>query len=120
MAGLGIVPAVFCIGEPILFGFPMMLNPMMLIPMIISTITTYTIYYVGIASGMVGQFTGVVLPWTTPPVLNVALSSSTPLRAIIMQLIAMAVGILVYYPFVKGYDNQLVENEEQAEQMISE
>ena len=120
VAGLGIVPAVFCIGEPILFGFPMMLNPMMLIPMILSTITTYTIYYAGIVSGMVGQFTGVVLPWTTPPILNVALSSSTPLRAIIMQLAAMAVGILIYYPFVKGYDNQLVEKEKQAEQMISE
>ncbi len=113
VAKLGIVPAVFCIGEPILFGFPMMLNPMMVIPMVLSTITTYIVYYVGIASGLVGYFTGVVLPWTTPPILNVALSSSTPVRAVIMQLIAMAVGILVYYPFVKGYDNQLLRKEEE-------
>ena len=44
-----------------------------------------------------------------------ALSSSTPVSAVIMQLIAMAVGILVYYPFVKSYDNQLFKKEEQAE-----
>ena len=81
--------------------------------MVLSTITTYIVYYVGIASGLVGYFTGVVLPWTTPPILNVALSSSTPVRAVIMQLIAMAVGILVYYPFVKGYDNQLLRKEEE-------
>lgn len=115
VAKVGIVPAVFCIGEPILFGFPMMLNPMMIIPMVVSTITTYVVYYIGIASGLVGYFTGVVLPWTTPPILNVALSSSTPVSAVIMQLIAMAVGILVYYPFVKSYDNQLFKKEEQAE-----
>jgi len=115
VAKLGIIPACFCIGEPILFGFPMMLNPMMVIPMVLSTITTYGVYFVGIASGLVGKFTGVVLPWTTPPVLNVALSSSTPLRAIIMQVIAMLVGILIYYPFVKGYDNQLVKQESEAE-----
>ena len=115
VAKLGIVPAVFCIGEPILFGFPMMLNPMMVIPMVVSTITTYVVYYIGIASGLVGYFTGVVLPWTTPPILNVALSSSTPINAVIMQLIAMAVGILVYYPFVKSYDSQLLKSEKQAE-----
>ncbi len=115
VAKLGIVPAVFCIGEPILFGFPMMLNPMMVIPMILSTITTYAIYYISIVSGIVGQFTGVVLPWTTPPVLNAVLSSSTPVQAVIMQLAAMAVGILVYYPFVKVYDNQLVKKEAQSE-----
>lgn len=115
VAKLGIVPAIFCIGEPILFGFPMMLNPMMIIPMILSTITTYIVYYVGIASGLVGHFTGVVLPWTTPPVVNVALSSSTPIPAIIMQLIAMAVGMLVYYPFVKAYDNQLLKKEREKD-----
>lgn len=116
---LGLIPAIFCIGEPILFGFPMMLNPMMIIPMVLSTITTYSIYFLAIASGIVGQFTGVVLPWTTPPILNVALSSSTPIPAIIMQLLAIGVGLMVYYPFVKTYDKQLVENEKQAELQTS-
>lgn len=112
---LGTVPAIFCIGEPILFGFPMMLNPMMIIPMILSTISTFGIYYIAIATGIVGHFTGIVLPWTTPPILNVALSSSTPIPAIIMQLVAIGVGLLIYYPFVKAYDNTLVEKEKQEE-----
>lgn len=112
---IGLVPAIFCIGEPILFGFPLMLNPMMIFPMVLSTITTYSIYFLGIASGLVGEFTGVVLPWTTPPILNVALSNSTPIPAIIMQLIAMGVGIMVYYPFVKAYDNQLYGREIETE-----
>lgn len=111
VAKLGFVPAIFCIGEPVLFGFPMMLNPMMIIPMILSTVSTYAIFYAGIASGLVGRFNGVVLPWTTPPVLNVMLSSSTPLRAVLMQVAAMAVGLAIYYPFVKAYDNQLVAGE---------
>lgn len=113
VAKLGIVPALFCIGEPILFGFPMMLNPLMVFPMVLSTITTYVVYYVGIASGLVGRFTGVVLPWTTPPILNVLLSSSTPLAAVIMQIVAMLVGMAVYYPFIKAYDKQLCKQEEE-------
>ncbi|MBQ2656691.1 MAG: PTS sugar transporter subunit IIC [Erysipelotrichaceae bacterium] len=115
VAKLGIIPACFCIGEPILFGFPMMLNPLMIFPMVLSTITTYVIFYIGVASGLVGRFTGIVLPWTTPPVLNMALSSSTPVPAIIMQIIAIAVGMLVYYPFIKAYDRRLVEQENAAE-----
>lgn len=115
VAKIGLIPAIFCIGEPILFGFPMMLNPMMIIPMIVSTITTYVIYYASIALGVVGSFTGVVLPWTTPPILNVALSSSTPINAIIMQLAAIVIGLMVYYPFVKAYDRKLAEKEQLAE-----
>lgn len=114
VAKLGIVPACFCIGEPILFGFPMMLNPLMVIPMVLSTITTFGIFYIGISTGLVGRFTGVVLPWTTPPIVNMILSSSTPIQAVIMQIIAMVVGILVYYPFVKAYDKQLLEKENAA------
>lgn len=117
VAKIGLVPAIFCIGEPILFGFPIMLNPIMVIPMVLCTITTYVIYYAAIALNIVGRFTGIVLPWTTPPILSVALSSSTPLSAVIMQVVAIIVGILVYYPFVKAYDNQLVKRELAAGQI---
>lgn len=111
---VGFVPAIFGIGEPILFGFPCMFNALMFIPMVLTTFWNYAFEYICISTGLVGRFTGVTLPWTTPPFLKSALASTTPLQAVIMEFVMLLVNGLIWYPFVKAYDNQLVEKEAEA------
>lgn len=108
---VGIIPAIFGIGEPILFGLPCMFNPLMIIPMIVTTFWNYACWYVAISTGLVGKFTGVILPWTTPPFLNSALASTTPVSAVICHAVMLIVNALIWIPFIKAYDNQLLAQE---------
>lgn len=112
---VGFIPAIFGIGEPILFGFPCMFNPLMIIPMVLSTFWNVTCWYVAIATGLVGRFSGLVLPWTTPPLLNSALASTTPVAAVICHIVMLVVNALIWLPFVRAYDRQLLEKENAAE-----
>ncbi|MDQ0361059.1 PTS sugar transporter subunit IIC [Breznakia pachnodae] len=111
---VGIVPAIFGIGEPILFGFPCMFNVYMFLPMVLSTFVNVCIWYFAIDFGLVGYFSGVVLPWTTPPILNAFLASTTPVAAVICQIFMLVVDGLIWLPFVRLYDKKLMEQEQEA------
>jgi len=111
MGRVAIVPGLFGIGEPMLFGLPVMLNPMLFIPFIFVTFFNAIVGYLIIAVGIVGRFTGVMLPWTTPPIINVFLSSSTPVRAVIAQLVIIALNLAIWYPFIKAADRVALRDE---------
>ena len=111
---VAIVPGIFGIGEPMLFGLPVMLNPLLFIPFIFVTFFNTVIAYLIMAVGLVGRFTGVMLPWTTPPILNVFLSSSTPVRAVIAQLIIIAINLAIWYPFIRAADKVALREEAEA------
>ncbi len=84
---VALVPAVFGIGEPILFGAPVMLNPLLFPPMLLSIVINNILAYGAMTFGVIGRSAGVVLPWTTPPVLYPLLSNSTPVRAALLNVI---------------------------------
>ncbi|MCL2197636.1 MAG: PTS transporter subunit EIIC [Defluviitaleaceae bacterium] len=109
---VAIVPGIFGIGEPMLFGLPVMLNPLLFIPFIFVTFFNTIVAYLIISVGLVGRFTGVMLPWTTPPIINVFLSSSTPVRAVIAQLIIIAINLMIWYPFIRSADKVALKEEE--------
>lgn len=108
---IGIVPAIFGIGEPIQFGFPTCFNAMMFIPMVLVTLVNGIFWYAVIAVGLVGPFSGVVLPWTTPPILNAFLASTTPMQAVIADIVMLALDFAIWYPFIRIYDKQLAAAE---------
>lgn len=108
---IALVPGLFGIGEPILFGLPIMLNPMLFIPFIAVNFLNQIIAYVVIAVGLVGRFTGVTLSWTVPPILNVILGSSTPVRAVIAQIVIIIIDLAIWYPFIKASDKLALEEE---------
>jgi len=112
---VAIVPGVFGIGEPMLFGLPVMLNPLLFIPFIFVTFFNAIVAYLVIAVGIVGGFTGVMLPWTTPPIINVFLSSSTPVRAVIVQLVIIAINLAIWYPFIRTADKLAQSDEAKLE-----
>lgn len=103
--------AVFNINEPIIFGLPIVLNPLMLIPFIITPIVLCTVTYVVIALGWVPPTSGVSIPWTTPIFVSGFLT--TGVSGVVLQAVNLAIATTIYLPFVKILDKQYLHEESQ-------
>lgn len=95
---IALVPGVFNINEVLLFGLPIVLNPLMFIPFLLSPLLLAAVAYVAVASGLVPG-TGVDTQWTTPILLNGYLSTGS-LRGTFLQIVNIGLGMMVYAPFV--------------------
>lgn len=107
---VGFVPSLFNISEPIMFGFPVVLNtflllPMLLIPMILEAITWYLMKF-GIIGHIVAQ-----VPWCTPVPFLGFLMTGGDWRAGLWQLIEVALATVGYYPFFRALDRQALKKE---------
>lgn len=100
IAKLSFGPGIFNINEPVIFGMPIMLNPILAIPFIITPLVTGTIGYFATLTGFAGKAV-VMVPWTTPPIVNAWLSTAGSMGAVVTQLVCIAVSVLIYLPFVK-------------------
>ena len=111
VAKLSLAPGIFNINETMTFGLPIMLNPILAIPFIITPLVTGSIAYfltvIGFADVLV-----YAIPWTTPPILSAWLASGGSITCIITQLICIAVSILIYIPFVIAANKQAKSQEE--------
>ncbi|ADQ13632.1 PTS sugar transporter subunit IIC [Halanaerobium hydrogeniformans] len=102
-------PGLFNINEPIIFGMPIVMSPVMLIPFILAPLSAATITYIAMALELVARpYT--LIPWTTPPLVSGFLATGD-WRAVILQLITMSVAGLIYYPFMKILDNKNLKEE---------
>ncbi len=98
IAKLSTAPGVFMINEPIMFGVPIVLNPVFLIPFILAPIVSTLIGYLFTVAGIAGPVIASV-PWTTPIILNAGLATMS-IGAIIAQLVGLAAAFFIYLPFV--------------------
>lgn len=104
------LPALFCISEPIVFGMPIVMNPIIFIPWILCRPIFAIISYAFMYFGLCPYPTGVVIPWTTPAILSGFLSTNSIMGAVV-QIICLVVGVLLFIPFVKLLDKQYVHEE---------
>ena len=95
VARIGGVPSLFNISEPIMFGLPVVYNPIYAIPFCLVPIFSTLIGYFATAWGLVGH-TIVPIPWVTPPLLSGFLSTGD-IRGAIVQLVILVVGIAILY-----------------------
>ena len=102
-------PALFNINEPILFGTPMIANPMMFIPFLLAPITMCLVTYFAMASGLVGK-TIAVANWASPVVVG-ALATTADWKSVILQLVNVGISLVIYYPFFVVYDKMKVREE---------
>lgn len=109
---LSILPGFFGINEPIVFGLPIVLNPMMLIPFVFVPTINIIISYAAMAAGLVPYTSGVAVPWTMPVVISGFLS--TGWRGALLQALLLILGVGLYYPFIRVLDRQYLEDEKQA------
>lgn len=98
------------ISEPMVFGVPMVLNPVMLIPMMLAPTVTFFLGYFAMETGIMPYLTGAELPNGTPVVLGGFLAWGG-IRGAIFQSILIAISTLIYYPFFKILDKQALEEE---------
>jgi PTS system cellobiose-specific IIC component len=109
---LSIVPGLFNINEPILFGMTIVLNPMMALPFILVPMLSGLITYTAIAIGFVHPFTAVMVPWTTPPIISGFVVSGW--QAALLQALLILMSGAIYFPFMKALDKQYVKDEREA------
>ena len=105
---------IFNVNEPVIFGLPIVLNPMIVIPWILGPVLATLVAYLAMASGLVPLTTGVAVPWTTPVFLSGMLATNS-LRGGILQLVQMGTVLVVWYPFLKAFDKKTLIDEQEIE-----
>ena len=107
---LAILPGLFNINEPIIFGLPIVLNPIMLIPFILTPMILCIVCYAAMATGLVPKPNGVLIPWTTPVIIGGFFISG--IRGAILQIVELIISFFTYLPFIKIVDKQYCDHRE--------
>lgn len=114
------VPSLFNINEPVIFGFPIVMNPLLIIPFIFYPMINYVIAYYVTAADLVGRIV-VYTPWSVPPILSGYLGSGGDIRNSILQIILLGIGVVCYLPFLMAYERGMMRKKEQelAEDLVA-
>lgn len=109
---LALVPGIFGINEPIVFGLPIVLNPTMLVPFMLVPTVNIVISYFAMNIGLVPICNGVNIPWTTPIIISGWLATNWV--GALLQAGLLVLGVFIYTPFIKIMDKQYMEEEAKA------
>jgi len=112
---IAIVPYVFSVGEPALFGFPLMLNFKLFLPFILSNAVSGILAYIAMSLGLVAVPTGLVqLPWTMPVILSGFMVTQS-FSGAILQIVQLIVATFIWMPFMHRADMEIYQAEQAAE-----
>lgn len=109
---LGLGPAIFNINEPVLFGTPVVLNPMMAVPFIAMPVIAGVLQYFAIYFSFAPMYGGVLVPWTTPPIISGFLVGGW--KSALLQVVILSLSFLVYLPFIRKVDKMNYITEQEA------
>ena len=107
---LSLPTQIFQINEPIFFGFPIVLNPIFMIPYICNALLLTTTTYLLMQWGVIHK-PFVNVPWTTPPIIGHYLVTGGDWKAAVWGAISIVIAMLVYYPFAKAAERQRLNAE---------
>lgn len=111
---LSLPAGIFGINEPIIFGLPIVLNPIMLIPFLLAPIANTIIAALATMVGFIPITLGVQLSWTTPIGFSGFLVTGS-INAVFLQLFLLVINMLIYFPFFKILDNKYLAQESQIQ-----
>ena len=114
-AGLATGPGLFNINEPMIYGLPIALNPIFIIPFLFGPVILAVISYLATASGLV-PYTQAIIPWTTPPIIGGFLATGGSISGALLSAFNLVVAYLLYLPFI----NISREVEEEMEDEMEE
>ena len=103
-------PAIFNINEPLIFGLPIVYNPMLTIPFILAPIVSASIGYWSVQLGLAGKAIAQT-PWPTPIGIGAYVGSGGNIGAFVVALICALAAFVIWYPFIKMYDTKLYKEE---------
>lgn len=106
-----LAPSIFNINEPVIFGVPIVLNPILMIPFIFAPMVLATIAWFATKLGLVSEvvFTA---PWTLPGPIGAFMATGGDWRAAVLNIVLILVAILIYYPFFVAYDKNELAKEQ--------
>lgn len=107
---LEIVPALFNINEPILFGLPLVLNPLLAVPFILTPLISGFATYFAIYFGIIPPFNGIYVPWTTPAIISGLIVGGW--QGALWQALMLVMTGFTYLPFARKYDKVLLAEEQ--------
>lgn len=105
-----VVPTFFGVNEPILFGAPLVLNPIFFIPFILTPIVNVWLFKFFVDTLGMNSFS-VNLPWTTPGPLGIVMGTQFAALSFVLAALLIIVDVAIYYPFLKVYDDQILAEE---------
>ncbi len=111
---LGIAPSFFNVNEPVLFGTPVVLNPLLAVPFMAMPIISGVIQYFALYTGLCPLYSGVVVPWTCPPIISGFLVGGW--RTALLQALILVLSFFVYLPFIRAVDKRYVQQENELAQ----
>ena len=107
------VPALFNINEPLLFGIPIVMNPILAVPFILVPVLSCIIEYFALATGLCPLYSAIQVPWTCPPIISGLLVGDW--RTALLQVVIFAMSFFVYLPFIRRVDKANLAAEQSAE-----
>lgn len=119
MAPLTLLPGIFNINEPAMFGLPIVLNFQLLIPFALTPMVNAIIAYTAMATGLVPLTTGIDVGWTMPPVLNGFLATNNSVAAALLQVVLIVIDMGIYYVFYRGIElNNIAQEQTEMEGQV--
>lgn len=118
VAKFSLIPSIFGISEPVVFGAPIVLNAYLLIPYLLTPVVNGILSAIVINAGLIGPYTGTTVTFIVPVILNQLLTSTTPVAAAIWQVIQIGIDVCLWAPFVILMDREekrRIESEQSAE-----
>lgn len=108
---LAIIPGIFNVNEPVIFGLPLVMNPVMIIPFFLSPVAAVLLSWGAMYFGLVPYPTGVTVPWTLPAPFGGWMMCSSWTGGL-LQIVILLVSGVIYYPFIKTLDKKYLEEEQ--------
>ncbi|TCV94295.1 PTS sugar transporter subunit IIC [Biostraticola tofi] len=112
---MGVVPSFFNINEPILFGAPIIMNPMLFLPFVFVPMVNAVLAYSATRLGWIEQVVSLT-PWTTPAPIGASWATNWTFSPVIMCLFCMVLSALLYLPFLRAYERSLLKTEAEKAQ----
>lgn len=109
---LGAPAGIFNVNEPIIFGLPIIMNPLVIIPWMLAPVVVTVITYFAMSTGLVPPPAGIIVPWTTPPILNGFLATGNAWQGGVLQAFNLFVVAIIWWPFLKILDKNYYESEQ--------
>ncbi|MGM0124590.1 PTS system, cellobiose-specific IIC component [Enterococcus sp. AZ194] len=104
VAKMSLVPGIFNINEPIIFGLPIILNPFLAIPFIFTPVISLTLAYFATIVFKIVPPAGIGVAWTVPGPLQTFLGTGGSIAGLLLGLVCLGVSVIVYIPFLKAAD----------------
>ncbi|MFL0498390.1 PTS cellobiose transporter subunit IIC [Priestia megaterium] len=110
VAKLGLAPGLFNVNEPIIFGLPIVMNPLIIVPWILSPMIVTLVSYFAMSTGIVPPPTGVTVPWTVPIFIN-GIMATNSFAGGLLQLVNFFIVLAIWFPFLKVIDRVNLQKE---------